>query len=141
MSADSRRRTITVGRIQPGRFIVTNERGGSITIGTGDDADFSPTELLLAAIGGCTSIDVDILTSRRAAAEKFQVVVEANKIRDDLGNRLADIAVTFHTTFPNGPKGDAAREVLPQAVRRSHDQVCTVTRTIELGTPVAPVIA
>ena len=32
--------------------------------------------------------------------------------------------------------GDAARAVLPDAVRRSHDRLCTVSRTIELGIPV-----
>lgn len=50
---------------RPGKFTVSNDRGARIGIGTGD-ADFTPVELLLAAIGGCTSIDVDILTSRRA---------------------------------------------------------------------------
>lgn len=111
-----------------------------MAFGTGEDGDFTPTELLLAAIGGCTAIDVDILTSRRAAAESFSVDVGAEKVRDDEGNRLTDITVTFRVTFPAGDDGDAAREVLPQAMQRSHDRLCTVGRTVELGTAITPLI-
>ena len=134
-------RTVGIERTSPGRFTATNDRGGRVAFGTGDDAEFTPTELLLAAIGGCTAIDVDILTSRRAAADSFSVAVNATKIRDDDGNRLTDIVVTFHLRFPEGADGDAAREVLPEAVQRSHDRLCTVGRTVELATPIATRIA
>ena len=130
-------RTITVHRIGSGRFSASNDRGGQIAFGTGDGPAFTPTELLLAAIGGCTSIDVDILTSRRAEPEAFEVQVEANKTRDSEGNRLTDIAVTFRLTFPADQAGDEARAVLPEAVRQSHDRLCTVGRTVEVGTPIA----
>lgn len=128
--------TFPSARVTDGRFTPRNERGGQIAIGTGGDADFTPTELLLAAIGGCTAIGVDILTSRRAEPEAFQVDVAAEKVRDAAGNRLADIGVTFRVVFPAGEGGDAARALLPDAVRRSHDRLCTVSRTIELGIPV-----
>jgi putative redox protein len=133
-------RQVTVERVDAGRFAAVNTRGGKVAFGTGTDADFTPTELLLASIAGCTAIDVDILTSRRAQAESFEVDIGAVKIRDDDGNRLTDIAVTFRVTFPSGADGDAAREVLPQAVQRSHDRLCTVGRTVELGTPITPTI-
>lgn len=106
-------------------------------MGPGDDAQFTPTELLLAAIGGCTAVDVDYLTSRRAEPTSFEVRVDAEKIRDEGGNRLRDIEVTFRLRFPEGEDGDRARSVLPEAVKRSHDRLCTVGRTVELGTPVA----
>jgi putative redox protein len=44
--------------------------------------------------------------------------------------------VTFRVRFPDGADGDAARAVLPEAVQRSHDRICTVGRTVELGTPI-----
>jgi putative redox protein len=132
------RREVSVERLAPGRFAAVNQRGGKVSFGTGSDADFTPTELLLAAIGGCTAIDVDILTSRRSEPESFGLEVAADKIRDDEGSRLTDITVTFRVTFPDGAEGDAAREVLPQAVERSHDRLCTVGRTVELGTPITP---
>jgi putative redox protein len=130
-------RSVTVERASRGVFTVTNDRGGQITFGTGSGTDFTPTELLLAAIGGCTAIDIDILTSRRAEPDQFRVRVDASKVRDDGGNRLIDVGVTFQIRFPAGAQGDAARGILPDAVSKSHDRLCTVGRTVELGTPIA----
>ncbi len=137
MPTDSSRRAVTIRRAGPGQFAVRNERGGEIAVGSGEGTDFTPVELLLAAIGGCTSVDVDILTSRRSEPDSFEVLVEADKVRDEGGNHLAGIKVTFRLAFPETGQGDQARAVLPSAVRRSHDQICTVGRTIELGTPIA----
>ena len=86
--------------------------------------------------GGCTAVDVDILTSRRAEPDAFEVLVDAEKVRDGAGNRLTDIVVTFRIRFPDGEHGDKARALLPDAVRKSHDRLCTVRRTVELGTPI-----
>jgi len=80
---------------------------------------------------------VDILTSRRAEPDSFEIVVEADKVRDPAGNHLNGLQVTFRIAFPPGEQGDKARELLPDAVRKSHDRLCTVTRTVELGTPIA----
>ena len=65
------------------------------------------------------------------------MAVEADKIRDEEGNRLTGITVTFTVRFPAGEDGDAARSILPDAVKRSHDRLCTVGRTVEVGTPIA----
>jgi len=139
--AQETHRQVGIQRIAPGQYTVTNERGGTITVGSGAEGEFTPVELLLTAIGTCTAIDVDVLTSRRAEPTEFTIEVGAEKIRDELGSRLTDIAVTFHVTFPEGAGGDAARELLPGAVRRSHDSLCTVSKTVEIGTPVKSEIA
>lgn len=136
-SAESSPRHVAIGRVSASKYTAANERGGTIGIGDGRDADFTPVELLMAAIAGCTAIDVDLVTSRRAEPEEFRVEVDASKVRDAGGNHLTDIAVTFKVTFPDGAGGDAARAILPDIVRKSHDRLCTVSRTIELGTPVA----
>ena len=136
MATDSAHRGVSIERVSAGRFTARNDRGGQIAFGTGGGAGFTPVELLLAALGGCTAIDVDILTSRRAEPETFEVDVGAEKVRDSAGNHLADIEVTFRVVFPAGEAGDAARAVLPDAVRQSHNRLCTVSRTIELGIPV-----
>lgn len=129
-------RNVSVERSANGRFTISNTRGGHISIGTGADDDFTPTELLLAAIGGCTAIDVDLLTSRRAEPTTFEVLVDADKVRDEHGNRLTDVAVTFKIDFPQDRGGDVARAILPDAVEKSHDRLCTVGRTVELGTSI-----
>jgi len=136
MATGSAHREVTVERIANGRFRAINDRGGQITFGAGDGTDFTPVELLLAAVGGCTAIDVDTLTSRRAEPEAFKIVVEASKVRDADGNHLTDIEVTYQVAFPPGGPGDEARAVLPDVVKKSHDRLCTVSRTVELGTPV-----
>lgn len=139
--AQDTHRQVSIERDAAGKYTVTNDRGGTITVGSGSDGEFTPVELLLTAIGACTAVDVDVLTSRRAEPTAFTVEVGAEKIRDSLGSRLTDIAVTFHVAFPEGEGGDAARELLPGAVRRSHDSLCTVSKTVELGTPVKSEIA
>jgi putative redox protein len=135
-SADSVHRQVTIERTGSGRFMASNARGGRLSLGGPGGTDFTPTELLLAAIGSCTAIDVDILTSRRAEPERFEVLIDADKVRDEAGNHLTGIEVTFRIAFPDTDQGDAARAILPGAVRKSHDRLCTVGRTVELGTSI-----
>ncbi|MEV4347454.1 OsmC family protein [Actinoplanes sp. NPDC049596] len=135
--ADDNRRSVSLRRTSLGQYEVRNARGGTISIGTGDGAEFTPVELLLAALGGCTGADVDYITSKRAEPDGFVVHVSGNKVKDEAGgNRLADLVIDLHVTFPEGPDGDKAREALPRAAKMSHDRLCTVSRTVELGTPV-----
>lgn len=136
--SDESERAVSMARTGPTRYVVTNVRGGTLPVGSGDDADFTPVELLLAAIGTCSASDVDLITSRRAEPTGFSVTVRGDKIRDpEAGNRLVNVEVVFAITFPAGPEGDRAREALPRAVKLSHDRLCTVSRTVELGTPIA----
>ncbi len=139
MPLDSHR-SVTITRTSPGRYTAVNGRGGVLDFGTGDVDDFTPVELFLTAVGGCTAVDVDILTTRRAEPESFVVQVDGEKARDEGGNRMEELSVTFRVRFPEGEGGDAARALLPDAVQRSHDRLCTVSRTVELGTPVTTVI-
>ena len=55
MSEDTAR-SVRIERTSVGRYVVHNVRGGSIPVAAGGaDATFTPVELLLAAIGGCTA--------------------------------------------------------------------------------------
>ncbi|MER5384621.1 OsmC family protein [Streptomyces sp. NPDC006465] len=142
---DNNLRLVTVERTGTGHFTATNARGGTIAFGTGSDPDgadaFTPVELLLAAIGGCSAADVDVATSRHAEPGRFTVTVTGNKISDEHGNRMTDLAVTFSVAFPDGEPGDRARAILPRAVKTSHDRLCTVSRTVEIGTHVTATVA
>jgi uncharacterized OsmC-like protein len=132
-------RQVHIERTAAGQYSVRNDHGASISVGS--EGSLSPVELLLAAIGCCTAIDVDVITSRRAEPDEFTVTVTGDKIRDETGgNRMVNLAVEFTVRFPAGAAGDAARAVLPQAVRTSHDRLCTVSRTVEQGTPVPTTI-
>jgi putative redox protein len=133
-------RALTVTRKGGGRFEATNRRGGVLPIGDGDDDDFTPVELLLASLAGCAASNVDAITSRRAVPTTFAISAEGHKIRDDAGNHLVDLKVTVDITFPEGPDGDRAREMLPRAVQQTHDRICTVSRTVALGEPVDYVV-
>ncbi len=136
MTSTDSHRHVTLTRLQTGVYRATNARGGTLDFGSNAGDGFSPVELLLAAIGGCSAVDVDVVTGRRAEPETFDVDIDATYVRDDAGNRLTDLALTFRVTFPEGPDGDKARDMVPRAARTSHDRTCTVSRTIELGTPI-----
>lgn len=131
-------RSVRIERVSTGQYVVHNARGGTLAVG-GDD--FTPVELLLAAIGTCTGIDTDTVTSRRAEPTRFTITVSGDKVSDrEEGNRMTNLHVTFDVRFPEGPAGDEARTLLPRTVKLSHDRLCTVSRTVELGTEVSTTI-
>ncbi|MBB1512057.1 OsmC family protein [Tessaracoccus sp. MC1627] len=137
MIEETRRPTaVQVTRLSHLSFEARNERGGSVPIGSGDSSEFTPVELLMAAIAACGAIDVDLITHRRSEPDVFNVDVTASRVKDSTGNRLEDIEVTFSITFPEGEDGDRARLLLGRGIEQAHDRLCTVSRTIELGTPV-----
>jgi putative redox protein len=136
MGKDTERR-VTLERTGQLEFRVTNRKGGSMVIGgEGQDA-FTPIELLLAGIAGCTAMDVDAITGKRAQPERFDVSIRADKIKASDGNRLENIVVNFEVRFPSTEAGAAAASSVPGAARKSHDRLCVVSRTVELGTPIA----
>ena len=136
MSDDSLR-SIEMTRLEKGRYEATNARGGRLVLGQGGtDEAFSPVELLLVAIAGCGAIDVDFITAKRAEPTRFDVRMRGDKVRDEHGNRMTNLVLTFDVEFPDDEAGRAAYDVLPRAVRQSHDRLCTVSRTVEVGTPV-----
>ena len=128
-------RHVSLRREETGVYTITNARGGTMTVGASEQ-DFTAVELLLSAIAACSSIDVDYVTGRRAQPDAFDVDVDAEKVGDERGNHLEDIVMTFRVAFPEGDAGDAARRLLPDIVRKSHERLCTVSRTIILGTDI-----
>jgi len=120
------------------RFRATNSRGTTLDLGSGDGAEFTPVELLLVALAGCSAIDVDAITGKRSAPDRFDVVGEAEKVRDAMGNHLTGISIDFGIDFPDTDGGAAAEAVLERAIQMSHDRLCTVSRTVELPTAVQP---
>ncbi len=135
-TTDQTLRSIDLVKIGEGRYKATNRRGGVLPVGSGDDPDFTPVELLLAALAGCGAIDMDLITRKRAAAEVFEVRAEGHKVRDEQGSHLVGLRVGFDLTFPDGEAGDRARAVVPRTLQQVRDRLCTVGRTVAIGEPV-----
>ncbi|WP_404348213.1 OsmC family protein [Phycicoccus jejuensis] len=130
-------RSVSMTRVGKGLYEVTNERGGTMLVGGGGDSpDFTPVELFLVSMAACSATDVDFITSRIAEPTSFDVVSEGEKSKDEGGNHLSDIEITFRVRFPEGADGDRARERLPRAIAQSGDRLCTVSRTVQRGAPV-----
>lgn len=129
-------RSVELTRTGKGHYRATNVRGGVLPIGSGDDPDFTPVELLLAAVAGCSAIDVDLITGKRAQPDRFDVRASGEKIRDEHGNRMTNLRLVFDVAFPEGEEGDAARDVLQSAIEKSRDRLCTVSRTLAVESPV-----
>jgi putative redox protein len=131
-------RSVRIERVSTGEYVVHNARGGTLAVG--GDA-FTPVELLLAALGTCTATDTDVVTSRRSEPTAFTVTVSGDKVVDARkGNLMANLSITFDVTFPGDEAGDEARKLLPRTVKLSHDKLCTVGRTVEVGTRVRTTI-
>lgn len=133
---DTTKRQVNLVRTEHGRYRATNARGGELAIGSGADDEFTPVELLLAAIAACSSIDVDFIVSRRCEPQTFQVTSRGDKVREGGGSRMERLAVDFRISFADVEGAVEARQVLPRAVAMSRDRLCTVSRTVQVGTEV-----
>jgi putative redox protein len=128
--------TVNLSRLSQHHFEATNSRGGTVSFGRKWTGEFTPVELLLVAIAGCTAMDVDAITVKRSEPVRFQVSCSGHTTKSAHGNHVTDIHVDFDVEFPDTEEGRAAKDVLGKAIRKSHDRLCTVTRTVELSTPV-----
>ena len=128
--------TVNLSRLSQHHFEATNSRGGTLSFGKKKAGEFTPVELLLVAIAGCTAMDVDAITVKRSEPLRFEVSCSGHSTKSEHGNHVTDIAVDFDVEFPDSEGGREASGVLEIAIRKSHDRLCTVTRTVELETPV-----
>ena len=59
MTMSSTERKISLTRTSKGEYTATNDRGGTLHLSANGPSDFTPVEALLAAVGACSSVDVD----------------------------------------------------------------------------------
>ncbi len=109
----------------------TNELGnkvhidGAIDIGGGDLA-FRPMQLMLAAIGGCSSIDViSILQKQRQEITDYHVTIDAEREKDE----IPALFTTVHLHF--ALKGNLDKEKVERAIALSVDKYCSVVKIME----------
>ncbi|TAH19119.1 MAG: OsmC family peroxiredoxin [Cytophagales bacterium] len=109
----------------------TNELGnkvyidGSADIGGGDLA-FRPMQLMLAAIGGCSSIDViSILQKQRQEVIDYRVTIEAEREKD----KVPALFTTVHLHF--ALKGKLDKDKVEKAINLSVEKYCSVVKIME----------
>ena len=102
MSDDSRR-SVEIAKIGPGRFKATNERGGETFFGLGERTRTSPPSSCCWPRSPA-AVRSTWRPSRASAAAStgFTVRVEGDKVRDEDGNHLTGIRLTFDVAFPEG---------------------------------------
>jgi len=125
---------VRIRRDAPAKFTATNGRGAEIKIGRSQDgADFSPVELLMAALGACATLSADHVISRRLGDDApIDMVVEADK--DVEADRVTEVRTKFELNLDSLTEAD--RDTLIKLVTRSVERTCTVSHTVETGAPV-----
>lgn len=98
---------------------------GSTTIG-GVNGGMRPMQLLLASLGGCSSIDViSILTKQKQTIEDIKVEVYGERDEEQIPAVFKTIHVTFELT------GDLDEDKVSKAVSLSMDKYCSVAKMLE----------
>ena len=135
MSNITKKYNVDVTRVDTGHYRATNAAGASLEFGSGEGL-LSPVELLLAAVAGCSAVDVDVVTSRRTEPEVFDIQVEGTRVDEDGASRLSDVDVKFSLRFPDTDAGRQAQSMVERLVRICQEKDCTVSRTVENPTNV-----
>ncbi len=132
---DPNYRAVKVERVGQKHYRATNKNGDTLDFGQGEGM-LTPVELLLAAIAGCSSVDVDVVTSRRSEPETFEVLSSGIRKDDNGAVSLDYIEVSFNVKFPADADGEKAQGMVDRLIKLSAEKDCTVSRTVEHGASV-----
>jgi putative redox protein len=110
------------------RFVARTGSGHDVVVdNAAGDSGPRPTELVLAAIAGCTAMDiVDIMAKKRQVMDSYSVDVSGTQ-RETAPNIYTDIAVT-HTI-----EGSVETAAVVRAIELSATKYCTVSAQIAGG--------
>ena len=97
----------------------------------GTDGGSRPLELVLIALGGCTSMDVlSIMAKKRIKLDDYEVEIEADRAEEH-PKVLNRITIVYHFY------GEGLRaEDLQQAVHLSEEKYCSVSAMLRKACPV-----
>ena len=108
------------------RFVGTDSSGHSIVMDAsksfgGEGSGFSPLQLLLVALGGCTGIDViDILRKQRQDVDDLEIVVSGERAEEP-PRIYKNIRIEYRI------KGKNIKEkAVKRAIQLSEDKYCSV---------------
>jgi putative redox protein len=98
---------------------------GSPAVG-GENKGFRPMQMLLAALGGCSTIDiVSILKKQRQPVDDIAITVEGEREPGVEPSLFRDIRVHFTL------KGNLDEDKVRKAVELSMEKYCSVAKTLE----------
>lgn len=98
---------------------------GSPDIG-GQGKGMRPMQLLLAAVGGCSAIDVIlILKKQKQVIESFEVEVDGEREKIEDYSLFREICLNFKI------KGNVDLDKAERAVKLSMEKYCSVSKTLE----------
>lgn len=112
-------------------FEAVNEQGRKIHMDAspeigGSNQGFRPMQLLLAALGGCGSIDiVNILKKQKQNIQDIKISVEGEREKDVIPSLFTDIHIHFQLV------GDLDEEKVKKAIDLSVNKYCSVLKTLE----------
>lgn len=112
----------------------TNGRTVSIDAGPqdgGDDLGARPMQMMLMALGGCSSIDViSILKKQRQQVDDYEVEIKAEREKDKIPSLFTSIHIKFILT------GKIERSKLEHAINLSLEKYCSVSKILEKTAPI-----
>jgi putative redox protein len=108
-----------------------NEQGNSLQMDAspeigGTNQGMRPMQLLLSAMGGCSSIDlINILKKQKQPLEDLKVTVTGEREKDKVPALFTDVHAHFRLF------GDLDPDKVQKAVSLSVDKYCSVAKTLE----------
>ena len=128
---------ITVTKLEKEMHMeAANEQGGKIRMDgktqiEGLEGGFSPMQLLLAGIGGCSAIDImGILEKQKQPLEDLQVEVTGDKQSTGTYSEFKTIHLNFIFT------GDLDPKKVERAIDLSINKYCSVSKALEKGSEI-----
>ena len=122
---------VSVKWIDGMRFAASDSQGHSIIMDTskehgGEGSGFSPMQLLLAAVGGCTGMDVvSILKKQRQKLTELEIQVSGERVAEH-PRVYGKVHVEYRL------KGEELKEkAVQRAIQLSNDVYCSVGATIK----------
>lgn len=122
---------ITIDHLNDMHMEAQNEEGGlirmdgSTEIG-GLEGGFSPMQLLLAGVGGCSAIDIiGILKKQRQDLQDLSVEVDGDRQSKEEYSEFTNIHIKYTFT------GDLDAAKVERAINLSLEKYCSVSKTLE----------
>jgi len=112
-------------------FEASNEAGKTLTLDAGPaigghGQGFSPMQAVLAAIGGCSGIDIiSILKKQKQEISGFEMTVDGDREKDVVPSPFTAIHIVYHI------RGNVDPEKAQRAADLSIEKYCSVSKMLE----------